>query len=393
MARKYDLISELYRRTAHAVVSDVENWQAFLRCACRNYRLRFDEQLLIYAQRPDATAVLEIERWNDKFGRWVNRGAKGIAVFEDADRSRQRLTHYFDISDTHASRYSRPVPIWEMKPEYTDDVIESLENTFGELENRESLADAVLSAAKNAVEDNIPDYLGDLMYDADDSFLYGLSEDMITAMYKKAVTNSVAYMMMTRLGIDTEPFYEAEDFSVITNFNTPETLNALGIASSDIAEMGLGEISRTVLALERQNRIIADRENLITIRLKIKSKGVLMMNELTYTMQGDYNLPDLTMPQQPEVTLGRYAQMRRKFLKEHHKIRYYNLLTSCTLTEHLAETEQTAMKLEETLMKQMAAQEGLTESLKAADMMKWVQGMNNLRNRVQEIVKAEVIFA
>ena len=260
MARKYDLISELYRRTAHAVVSDVENWQAFLRCACRNYRLRFDEQLLIYAQRPDATAVLEIERWNDKFGRWVNRGAKGIAVFEDADRSRQRLTHYFDISDTHASRYSRPVPIWDMKPEYTDDVIESLENTFGELENRESLADAVLSAAKNAVEDNIPDYLGDLMYDADDSFLYGLSEDMITAMYKKAVTNSVAYMMMTRLGIDTEPFYEAEDFSVITNFNTPETLNALGIASSDIAEMGLGEISRTVLALERQNRIIADRE-------------------------------------------------------------------------------------------------------------------------------------
>ena len=260
MARKYDLISELYRRTAHAVVSDVQNWQAFLRCACRNYRLRFDEQLLIYAQRPDATAVLEIERWNDKFGRWVNRGAKGIAVFEDADRSRQRLTHYFDISDTHASRYSRPVPIWDMKPEYTDDVIESLENTFGELENRESLADAVLSAAKNAVEDNIPDYLGDLMYAADDSFLYGLSEDMITAMYKKAVTNSVAYMMMTRLGIDTEPFFEAEDFSVITNFNTPETLNALGIASSDIAEMGLGEISRTVLALERQNRIIADRE-------------------------------------------------------------------------------------------------------------------------------------
>ena len=259
MARKYDLISEMYRRTAHAVVSDVQNWQAFLRCACRNYRLRFDEQLLIYAQRPDATAVLEIERWNDKFGRWVNRGAKGIAVFEDADRSRQRLIHYFDISDTHESRYSRPVPIWDMKPEYTDDVIESLENTFGELENKDSLADAVMSAAKNAVEDNIPDYLSDLMYAADDSFLYGLSEDMITSMYRKAVTNSVAYMMMTRLGIDTEPYFETEDFSVITNFNTPEALNALGIASSDIAEMGFGEISRTILALDRKNRIIADR--------------------------------------------------------------------------------------------------------------------------------------
>ena len=259
MARKYDLISEMYRRTAHAVVSDVQNWQAFLRCACRNYRLRCDEQLLIYAQRPDATAVLEIERWNDKFGRWVNRGAKGIAVFEDADRSRQRLIHYFDISDTHESRYSRPVPIWDMKPEYTDDVIESLENTFGELENKDSLADAVMSAAKNAVEDNIPDYLSDLMYAADDSFLYGLSEDMITSMYRKAVTNSVAYMMMTRLGIDTEPYFESEDFSVITNFNTPEAFNALGIATSDIAEMGLGEISRTILALDRKNRIIADR--------------------------------------------------------------------------------------------------------------------------------------
>lgn len=260
MARKYDLISELYRRTAHAVVSNVENWQAFLRCACRNYRLRFDEQLLIYAQRPDATAVLEIERWNGKFGRWVNRGAKGIAVFEDADRSRQRLVHYFDISDTHESRYSRPVPIWQMKPEYTDDVIESLENTFGELENRGSLADAVLSAAKNAVEDNIPDYLSDLMYAADDSFLYGLSEDMITSIYRKAVTNSVAYMMMTRLGIDTEPFFESEDFTAVTNFNTAEALNALGIETSDISAMGLGEISRTILALDRQNRIIADRE-------------------------------------------------------------------------------------------------------------------------------------
>ena len=101
MARKYDLISELYERTCKTVVSNPQNWQAFLSAACRNYKLRFDEQLLIYAQRPDATAVLEIERWNRSFGRWVNRGAKGIAVFEDADRNRQRLTHYFEIGRAH----------------------------------------------------------------------------------------------------------------------------------------------------------------------------------------------------------------------------------------------------------------------------------------------------
>lgn len=136
MARKYDLITELYDRTCKTVVRNPQNWEAFLRSACRNFKLRFDEQLLIYAQRPDATAVLEIERWNGSFGRWVNRGARGIAVFEDADRSRQRLTHYFDISDTHESRYSRPVPIWQMKPEYEQEVIDTLESTFGELGNR-----------------------------------------------------------------------------------------------------------------------------------------------------------------------------------------------------------------------------------------------------------------
>jgi hypothetical protein len=153
MARKYDLISELYNRTCKTVVSNPQNWQAFLASACRNYKLRYDEQLLVYAQRPDATAVLEIEQWNKIFGRWVNRGARGIAVFADENRSRQRLTHYFDISDTHESRYSRTVPIWDMRQEYEADVIETLESTFGEIENKSSLAEAIMGAARNAAED------------------------------------------------------------------------------------------------------------------------------------------------------------------------------------------------------------------------------------------------
>lgn len=123
MARKYNLISELYDRTCKTVVANPQNWQNFLQSACRNYKLRYDEQLLIYAQRPDATAVLEIERWNRNFGRWVNRGARGIAVFADEDRKTQRLSHYFDISDTHEGRYSRPVPLWAMQEEYTEAVI------------------------------------------------------------------------------------------------------------------------------------------------------------------------------------------------------------------------------------------------------------------------------
>ena len=257
MARKYDLISELYRRTCNAVVAESENWEAFLRSACRNYRLRFDEQLLVYAQRPDATAVLEIERWNQSFRRWVNRGAKGIAVFEDADRTTQRLIHYFDISDTHESKYSRPVPIWQMKPEYEQEVVDTLENTFGELENKENLKSAVLSAAKNAAEDNLPDYLQDFMQIGGDSDIAYLSAEESGQLYEELVTHSIAYMMMSRLGIDTSEIYPSGFFAGVSQFNTSETLNALGFATSDIAEMGLSEISRTILALDKQNRIIA----------------------------------------------------------------------------------------------------------------------------------------
>ncbi|TCS78870.1 N12 class adenine-specific DNA methylase [Muricomes intestini] len=260
MARKYDLISELYNRTCKTVVSNPQNWQAFLASACRNYKLRYDEQLLVYAQRPDATAVLEIEQWNKIFGRWVNRGARGIAVFADENRSRQRLTHYFDISDTHESRYSRTVPIWDMRQEYEADVIETLESTFGEIENKSSLAEAIMEAARNAAEDNIPDYLQDLYYATEGSSFEEVEEDIVASIYKNVVANSVAYMMMSRLGIDTDGYFELDDFRDVTNFNTQETLNALGFATSDIAEMGLMEISKTITALNRQNRIIVGQD-------------------------------------------------------------------------------------------------------------------------------------
>ena len=260
MARKYDLISELYNRTCKTVVSNPQNWQAFLASACRNYKLRYDEQLLVYAQRPDATAVLEIEQWNKIFGRWVNRGARGIAVFADENRSRQRLTHYFDISDTHESRYSRTVPIWDMRQEYEADVIETLESTFGEIENKSSLAEAIMGAARNAAEDNIPDYLQELYYATEGSSFEEVEEDIVAFIYKNVVTNSVAYMMMSRLGVDTDGYFELDDFRDVTNFNTQETLNALGFATSDIAEMGLTEISKTITALNRQNRIIVGQD-------------------------------------------------------------------------------------------------------------------------------------
>ena len=257
MARKFELISEVYDRTAKMVTGNPASWQAFLRSACYNFRLRFDEQLLVFAQKPEATAVLEIERWNNSFGRWVNKGASGIAVFEDENRSRQRLKHYFDISDTHETRYSRPVPIWQMTPEYEADVIETLESTFGELDEKDTLAGAIFYAAENAVEDNIPDYLQDLIASKDGSLMEELDENTISVEYRSLVVRSVAYMVMERLGIDTADYFDNEDFREIYNFNTPDTLNALGFATSDIAEMALSEIAKTVISLERKNRTFA----------------------------------------------------------------------------------------------------------------------------------------
>ncbi len=250
MNTRWEQITELFKQTASEVTSSPSKWRAFLTSACRNYRLPFDEQLLIYAQRPDATAVLEIERWNRRFGRWVNRGARGIAVF---DRERPHwLRYYFDVADTHETRMSRPVPLWQVRPEYEQDVAESLENSFGELEHREDFGDALLSAARNAVEDNMGDYLAELELLTQGSLLEELDEDNLTFQFRTLVGNSVAAMLLARCGIAPLDYLEDEDFQGIGNFNTPETRNALGVATGDISQMCLSSISRTVLALQRQ---------------------------------------------------------------------------------------------------------------------------------------------
>ena len=251
MAIRYKALTELYQEAQRSVTAPGA-WQRFLVSACRNYRLPFDEQLLVHAQRPDATAVLEIERWNKRFGRWVNRGANGIAVFDSRHTDRPRLKYYFDISDTHEGNFPQPVPLWAVRPEYEPEIIETLENSFGELEHKEDLGTALLSAAKNAVEDNIQDYLSELKTITEGSFLEELDDLNLEVLYRKALENSIGYMLMVRCGLDPAGAFEDEDFRDVLNFNTPETLNALGVATGDISQMCLSEISRTVLALQRQ---------------------------------------------------------------------------------------------------------------------------------------------
>ena len=257
MPTKFQLITELYDQTVQSVTGSYQSWTGFLRAACYNYKCLFDEQLLIYAQRPDATAVLEMERWNRQFGRWVNRGAKSIAVFGDDGQNCLKL--YFDVSDTHASRFARPLPIWTMHPAFEPEVIETLEATFGNLSEKENLADAVRSACHNAVADNFTDYLQDLRECREDSLLEELDDLNLEAFYRDALEVSVAYMLMTRLGLRADDYFSPDEFAHVYEFNTPPTINALGIATSDIAEMGLREISRTVMQAQR-DQFFANRE-------------------------------------------------------------------------------------------------------------------------------------
>lgn len=262
MAAKYQLITELYRRTGIAVAKNPQAWQGFLSSACRNYKCRFDEQLLIYAQRPDAVAVAKLETWNRQFKRWVNKDSKGIAVFDPKGR-RNTLKYYFDVSDTHEGYYgSRPVPIWQMDERYEQAVMERLSDRFGDVESTD-LASALMETAKNAVEDNLQDYFSQLKDCTKDSFLEELDDFNIEVIYRRLAANSVAFMLISRCGLDTNEFFDREDFADIVNFNTPATINAIGVATSDIAEMALREISQSIrdvqMAEKDQNRTFAQR--------------------------------------------------------------------------------------------------------------------------------------
>ncbi len=261
MAQKFDVISELYDRACLEIITDPVKWQSFLQTAGRNFKLRFDEQFLLFIQRPDATAVLEIERWNETFERWVNKGAKGIAVFESANRSRQRLIHYFDISDTHESSHSRPVPIWNMKPEYETTVIEALKNAFGSVYDITSLESVIKESVSNIIKNNTEKYVSDFMNVGLGSDIKSLPTEEANSLYLNFVKDSVSYMIMARLGLDVDKIYSPSDFAVLSKFNSQEVFNAVGVATNKTAKIALEQIAKSILMYEQKNRTFDLSEN------------------------------------------------------------------------------------------------------------------------------------
>lgn len=251
MATRLQLISELSKET-YKNLPDFENWTAFLSTAAWQYKYPFADQLLIHAQRPNAKACASIELWNNKLHRWVNKGAKGIALLRERE-NKYYLDYVFDIADTN-SFYGNEVKLWQYDDKYSDAIIETLTNTFGELEDTSSVVYAVMSAAHNAVEDNKSDYLAELKYAKENSFLEDLDEYNIDVEFQKTAENSISYLILERLGYNPLDFFDREDFPHIMDFNSPSALSLLGNAVSSISEQALREIAETIRAEVKKER-------------------------------------------------------------------------------------------------------------------------------------------
>lgn len=395
MATKLQTVSELTAQTMKRLTRSHEEWMSFLDTAAWLYKYPWHEQVMIYAQRPDATACASFDTWHlPRFRRWINSGAKGIALIDDSGE-RPALKYVYDVSDTN-TRYNIPFKLWELREEHEAQVMDELTDHFGDITEYAGLPfpDKLMGIIHIAVEDNAEDYLNALYKVTDGSYLDDLDKLNIEVSFKRALEASIGYMALTRLGFDAREYYEHEDFIPVFDFNTSQTLSQLGAATGDIAVMVLRQIERSVRGIEKQERdTLADSIMLIENELTKKMKGALAMNEITYSRNGDYMIPDIAMDEQPMERIGKYGMMRKRFLKENRKGTYSHLLMSGKLTEHLLEIDGTAREQVGQIMAQMAKTEGLTEELKASDQMAWVGLMNSIKHRAEETVLTELIYS
>lgn len=250
MPNKMQLITELSNNVTKDITNTPENWLSFLDTASNNYKYSFNEQILIYAQRPDATVCTDIDTWNKRLHRWIKKGSKGIALITN-DNGVQGLRHIFDISDTY-DKFNRNVYVWQVEDGMQNEIIETLENRFGELENKNDLAESIINSVVNLVEDNFQDYYSDFTSIVKDSYLEELDELNLELYFKNMMKNSISYMVLKRCGIDPKEYFDVEDFRNIVNFNTIEVISRLGVATSDITEVELHEIYTTVLDLKKE---------------------------------------------------------------------------------------------------------------------------------------------
>ena len=402
-------IRNLVQEHAVSVSSSPGDWMDYMDTASRLYRYSFSDQLLIHAQRPDATACASLELWNEKMLRWVNRGARGIALFDETWQN-TKLRYVFDISDTHMVAGGRSPYLWKMQEHQREEILTHLAEVYAlEEKDAATLQDALMAVAREMVNDNLEEYLDGLEYAVEGTYLEDLDEVTIRSDFRQLATDSVYYLLSRRCGLDPMELLEEEDFMHITDYNRLSVLTFLGNAASQLSESILIDIGKTVhkISLEEARKEVENSNernynNFITLMRetknglqKRKKKKILKMKEepimeLTYHRKGDYLFPNLTVEEE-EVTIGKYGMLRRTFLKEHKNSLYQSLFLTGKLNSHLEQIEKAAQERMDSQMEKLLEKKPAPD--KEADPMAWTAHMNALMATAEESILTELVYS
>lgn len=375
MPSKTQFYAQLAAETARGLTDSLQTWTAFLETSARLYKYPYYEQLLIFAQKPEATACAGYEVWNETMNRYVRRGTKGIALI-DSSGDTPRMKYVFDVSDTGGGANARRPFLWEYRPEHRDSVTTALEQRFGQ-SGSISLAFQLEAIAGELIESYWEEHQRDILGIVDGSFLEEYDEDNLRAVFKHAGTVSAAYMMMSRCGLDHSNYFTHEDFQPIFDFNTPRPWVSSERRSARPANR----------SYDRSKSPSRD------MSASIARKGRKTMSELNYRANGDYLIPDLSLSETAETPLGKYGRMRKTYLREHRPVLFSNLLLSEKLYPHLREIDKTAQSRLETMMPKLMEAAGISEKLKAEDPMRWVGLMNNCKAQAEETILRELVYS
>ena len=402
-------IRNLVQEHAVSVSSSPGDWMDYMDTASRLYRYSFSDQLLIHAQRPDATACASLELWNEKMLRWVNRGARGIALFDETWQN-TKLRYVFDISDTHMVAGGRSPYLWKMQEHQREEILTHLAEVYAlEEKDAATLQDALMAVAREMVNDNLEEYLDGLEYAVEGTYLEDLDEVTIRSDFRQLATDSVYYLLSRRCGLDPMELLEEEDFMHITDYNRLSVLTFLGNAASQLSESILIDIGKTVhkISLEEARKEVEksnerNYNNFTTLiretktrMQKRKKKKILKMKEepimeLTYHRKGDYLFPNLTVEEE-EVTIGKYGMLRRTFLKEHKNSLYQSLFLTGKLNSHLEQIEKAAQERMDSQMEKLLEKNPAPD--KEADPMAWTAHMNALMAIAEESILTELVYS
>ena len=374
MPSKTEEYLALAQRTANGLTRYWESWTDYLTTASRLYKYPFADQLMIYAQRPDATACAEFDIWRNRMNRYVRRGSKGIALLDESSGF-PRLHYVFDVSDTGVRRNSRDPEVWQLGPDLMQPVSEMLAATYGI--SGERVSQQLADIAGKLVADYWDNNGGDIRAIVDGSLLMDYDEAGVEMQFKSAAAISVTYTLLERCGFEPAGWFDKDDFQAIYNFSTPDSVYALGAAVSDMSREVLRNIERTVkkpfaAAMQKGANMNTNSRN------------------VTYSTVGDYQLPNLTL-NQPRKPLGKYGRLRRTYLMNHRPVLYNTMLLNGSLYPHLMEVEQTAENRMQQTMAQLLKQNPVPD--KEQNQMAWVQHMNSLKAQAEELVLNELIYS